>query len=462
MKKKKTLLVVIIVAIFLLVAGLLVWFLWPKKSNKEIFTDAIKNSFGLNTTIDEDAIGEYEDYFKDKILKLNINGYAAMAGERSANNIDLYYGKQQMYLSLDESVDGEKVGVEAVLKENKLYFTLTNILSKYYYVDIESGNIEVKDDKTMDKLADLLDESLFGMLDDKNVVTESAEITINKVEYKVKKYSYDYTGTDLYNAINNLVKGIKNDKELYDALDKAFSSIEEATVTLDDVLDLVLSESEELKSYTKKLFTYTVYLDGSDVISTVISVVIPQESMNIPISLTMNNVENKGLVYKEMSVSTMGQKIFNAKYEETSEENANISVGVMNEEVLTGYVKNTDKNFKFRLEGTDVLGSMLSGSYFFSFEDEDEDKVDTKFYIDLDLDKSDAGVKGKFKAELSMEDEGVVLDYDIKTEEVKEIPNVDLSGALPYEEMTEKDKEALQSFGSMYQSVDLEDYYDYY
>ena len=319
MKKKKTLLVVIIVAIFLLVAGLLVWFLWPKKSNKEIFTDAIKNSFGLNTTIDEDAIGEYEDYFKDKILKLNINGYAAMAGERSANNIDLYYGKQQMYLSLDESVDGEKVGVEAVLKENKLYFTLTNILSKYYYVDIESGNIEVKDDKAMDKLADLLDESLFGMIDDKNVVTESAEITINKVEYKVKKYSYDYTGTDLYNAINNLVKGIKNDKELYDALDKAFSSIEEATVTLDDVLDLVLSESEELKSYTKKLFTYTVYLDGSDVISTVISVVIPQESMNIPISLTMNNVENKGLVYKEMSVSTMGQKIYNAKYEETSE-----------------------------------------------------------------------------------------------------------------------------------------------
>ncbi len=462
MKKKKTLLVVIIVVVFLLVAGLLVWFLWPKKSNKEIFTDAIKSSLGFDqvTTLDDDELSEYQDYFKDKMIKLAIDGYAVMAGERSSDKLDLYYGKDQMYLSVEEKDTTGNTGLRAVLKDKKLYFTLVDILSKYYYVDVENfqmPTVSKEDSAVASKITDLLEESFFDTIENKKVETESTKISINKKEYSVKKYSYDYTGVDLYNAINNFVKGIKNDKEIYNELNKVIESFQERDMELDDILDAITSETAVLKDYTNKLFTYTVYLDGSDVISTVITVSISQEQISIPLSFTMNNVKNNGLLFKEMYLSTMGQRMFSAKYEETSEENANMSFAIMGEDIITGYVKRTDSKFKFRIEATDVFGSMLSGNYFFAMDEDmyDMDEVDVDFYFDIDLDKSKDGVNGKIKAEFSVDDEALILDYDVKTEEVSEMPSVDLSGSAPYEEMTEEDKKALEKFSNNYEAVDF-------
>ncbi len=463
MKNKKTVLVIIIITFTLILAGLLIWLLWPKKSSREIYIDAIKESLGI-TALEE---AKDEDYFKDKMMKFSLDGYMSVGEEKTSEKLDFYYGKDQLYFLFTEGMGEEPITLEALMKDKKIYFTIRDVLSKFYYADLneltQGVNIE-GETETISKVMDLFEKAAFDAIDSEKLNVEDAKVTINGVEYKAKKYSYEYTGVDLYKILENFTKELKNDKKLYKELSDKLAGLANGELTLDDMIDLFLTELKPLSDSSNKLFTHTMYMRGSETIQTSLSVVLTEQPMPIIVELVSSKVENKGLEYKEVSMHLSGQKLLYGKIEEVSEGNSNISIGFMGQEIVKGYLKETDESVKLRLETTEMFSSILSGQFFESFDDSSSYVPDIDVTVDVDLKKNDNGVKGTIKAKFSVDDEAMELNYNIEAAEVSEMPKVDVSNSAPYDQMTESDKAIFDGMPSSYdiEYPNLEDFSEIY
>ena len=425
--KKNTKIVVtcIIVAVVLIVAGILTWILWPKKTNKEVYTDAIKESFNISSLVKTSEGKDVKDVLADHIVKLTLEGNLADEGN---GKVEVYAGKNQLYALLTGGAGSEKVNIEGLLKDEKLYFTIKDVLSKYYYVDQNDANFNISAlDVDSDKITNYLVDSFFEVIDNDNVTKDSEELTINGKTYKTDKYSHPFTGADVQKVVESFVKKLKGDKEFRKQIEELIESLgTNEKIDLDEVFDTVIKESAALKDLGQ-LFTYTVYLYKGDVISTSISISIPSGDQKVPLSLVVNNVEDGGKRFVQAYLSTMGQRMFEATLDQTSETNTDLSVKVMGEKYIEGKITNDKDSVKVKITGTDKLP------------------------VDFDLEMNfkvvdDLNMTGNIKISI----EGEEIAFDVKTEEVKALPEIDLSNSAPISEMTDEEKAALESiFGSV-------------
>ena len=381
MKNKK--IIIIIIGAILLVAGILCFFLWPKKSNKEIYLEAIKNSFGFN------AVETKKESLKGK----NIHYTLEMEGFGDIDPINAFVTEGKVYFNGTLPASGQEYELEGLFNDDKLYFTIKDLLENYYYVKPDGSDSNSKDEALYDKIGDAIANSVTKTIKSNRVNVEDTTKKINGKEYEVKKYSYAFNGNDLYDIIKYLVEDLKKDKEFMSLIDKdgSFSSI-----SVNDLLE----NFKSLKS-DENLLSYAVFLYKGDVISTDITIYIPTSSgsqkITVPVSVVFSDVDN----YYEAYISTMGARICELVIDNTK---GSINLLVSGTQVLTG----TFNESKITLEST-----------------------------------------GNFLPEFKIV---------ITREEVKEFPSIDVSKALPYEEMTDKDKTALEIFdlGSS-ELLDLDD-----
>ena len=152
MKKKGGIIAAILGVLLLVVGGVLLLTSGPKKSNKELFTDAVEKSLGLFKDGDsketeaesaiEETIGEIIEKIEKNTYKITVNGEFS-EGTGSSNLLgELYVNKDQMYLKVNTDLTGTNLNLEGMYKDDKIYFGLKDILSKVYYVDNISGLIE--------------------------------------------------------------------------------------------------------------------------------------------------------------------------------------------------------------------------------------------------------------------------------------------------------------------------------
>ena len=432
MNNKKGVIITIIAAVAVIVVAVaLVLVFWPKKSNKEVFTDAIKESFNIGKAIKTEDGESIKDVLADHLLKLTL--------EVEDGKAELYYGNEQFYGLFDGVKDGKNINAEALLKDNRLYFTVKDVLSKYYYKDMEeskTGSTSTVVDS--DKLTEYFSDSFFDVIENDNLTKDSEEIIINGKTYKADKYSYPFTGKDMYKVVESFVSKIKNDKELRGQLENILnSSNEEEKITIDEAMSMLLETAESIKGMDN-LFTYTIYVYDGKAISQNITISLDMGGMKIPISLIIEEVEEKDRIFYQMYVSTMGQKIYCLEVKQTSDSNIDLTVSAMSQNIVEGKITKTDKKFAMKISNTENLPM--------------------EFKIDMNIDIiDDYGINGTIEYALDGENGSI----KIKSEEVKSIPSVDVSNSAPYEEMTDAEKAALDElfdFEDMTQSLPTESF----
>ena len=435
MGKKKGL-IFAIVGVVLIIAAVLTIVLWPKKSAKEVYTDAIKTSLGFSKlSSNDETIEKYKKILNDHIIKMTLqtSGVNNEEGAQYHNFnelIDAYFGKNNLYLKMDSTLDGTMNSLEYIYKNDKFYMFIKDVFSKYYYVDFSGSNdsrllLNIDYEDIVNKLVD----SLVDEIKEDKIVKESADVSINGKTYSAKKYSYTFTGEYLYNATKSFITKVRNDKDLYNKLNDLLNSyVNDKTITLDDVFDRLINMSESFKELGN-LFTHSVYMDGSDVISTdlILNFNFTEQSIPITFGLTVNNVVENGKAFREVYVSAMGQKLIDIVINQTSDTNYDIKFSVSGQEMIKGNITKNDKNVKLILNGTDLLPNKL------------------KLEINIEV-KSDYEIVGNIEYTFGNSN----ATYKFATEEVKEIPEVDVSNSAPREEMSDAEREAMDSLLQRY------------
>ena len=151
------------------------------------------------------------------------------------------------------------------------------------------------------------------------------------------------------------------------------------------------------------------------------SINVEQGDLKIPVSLTIDNVVQNNLRFIEVSASGMGIKVFDLIIEQEDKETVNFKLNVQGEEYLTGKIKYNEKEFKLDVKSKD-----------------DEVNLVIDFKMEDDFEGN-----GKIEYKFGKESKKVLK---IKVEEVEDMPKVDVSNSLPYEDMTEEDSKALNDF----------------
>ncbi|MBO5375736.1 MAG: hypothetical protein J6A52_02685 [Bacilli bacterium] len=429
------------VGTFLLLSG-------SPKSDKELITESISKSIG---SVKESLSGEISNLFEDKnaIVKLTTDTKLSMNDGYDNQDLafqgDFYVSLKEIYanMKLAQGLE-EELNVEMLFKDNKFYHKVKDVYSRFYYTDAEL-NVELETNKSdMDFLVVLnyLSDSLTEQFNDKELTKDDeATITLGGKEFEVNKLTAKFTEKDLLEIVQSLINKIKNDKEFYNSIIDAYETVN-AELPTDEQIDIekeLNSLIDELKEAVKEaddketLFKYTVYLDGEDILSAVITVILdPEESMQ-NISLGINTYENKDKNdVLEYYVSMAGIKLATMKFESINDNETNISAQVYQMLNVDGKLKESDKestlNLKVKINAGEEEIEVLSLDMA-TKEVEKDKKYDFNFNVLVNYDE---------------------MKIDLKSsntfEEVKSIPEVDLTDAADISEMTEEEKQFLELF----------------
>ena len=412
MKKKKWAIIIPVIVGVLLIAGVLVWLLLPKKSEKEVLTGAIKQSLGITKIKEVVNNIDYKDLIENGTIHFSLDGSIKADGEKAKIKLDSYAENEKAYFSIDASSENE-LSAEALMKDGKLYFNVEDVTDKFYYMDLaeeldldefqEYAELIEKMDVNFEKVANALADSFFDEIDSEKIETENTTKTINGKEYDVKKYSYEFTGKDLYNALTKFVEKIKNDKDLKKEIEGLLETAE-IQVELDEVFDELLNQLKSLEEIGK-IFTYKAYVKGDDAISGEISITIPGQ--NIPISLVINSLDD----YFEIYASVIGQK-------------------------LLDFVVDKDKGvISLSVQGTEMIKGKI-GDDFVEIQNTEEFPMNFTLRVTTKEKKDNS-----FKGNVIIEVDDFEADFDVVVEQTKEFPKVDVSDAESFDDMPEEVQE---------------------
>lgn len=438
MKGKKGIIIPIIIGVVLVVVGIiLLLVLSPKKTNKELYTEAVQKSLGFfgNNSKEEysEMIDDLKEKFNSDIYKVIVTGNSTQEEASSSNGqIELYFGKNQLYSKITSMDNDVLKEVEAILKEKIAYIKVNEIADKYFYVDLEEilKQVNTNDNSGItEKVLNYLVESFKDAIDNKNVVNEKEEITINNNIYNATKYSYSFDGISLYNAINSFAKKIKNDKEIFNEISKILKDslkdyVDDTTfnLTQDDfnqMIDQLLESVKDVQSFGN-LLTYSVYTYKDDVISRQITISIPSEQGSVPIRIADFIMTDSGKFYYKASISAMGMEVVKFEVKQTNDTTYNISVTSSNQELLKGTLINNDSSISLVIEPTNEY----SGN--------------SKLEFNYD--------KKEMTGSISIQQEFEKTSINFSIEKIDEFPEVDLSNSVPYTEMTEEEKEKFKEY----------------
>lgn len=401
MKNKSKIFIILGIAVVLITAGILTFVLWPKENVKEIYTNAIKESLGL-----EKRETNKTNPYDNKILNMTFE-YNDLSGETVKNNKgQLVYDYRSenilAYVLFDFFVDEleKNEQYEMILENNKVYFKIKDVFDKYYYSESDSNSDDSLSKFDTNAALNAFGESFFDVIDGDNIIKDDREITINGKKYNSTKYSYTFTGSDLYTILNNTFKKIKEkDVDLCEYINKNIS----------------MDSLEGLKEIGN-LFTYTFLIDNDEIISSSITINLEQK-----ISLTQNKVDG----YYRMYVSLEGMTFVDLEGKKVSDKKATLDLSMMGQKMITGEISADSKNsmtFSFKNTETIDVNIDIQGNITF---DESNSTFDMLFKFLVGED-----VKNEFKFSVN------ILD---------EMPSYDISNSEPFEEITEEELEYIEN-----------------
>lgn len=448
-KKLKNIFIILCVVLGVAALGFGVFLLIGNntKSDKQLMSESISKSIGsVKNVVSEEVSSLLED--KDATVKLTTDTKFFMNDGYDEQELslsgDFYFSLKEIYanMKLSQGLDQE-LNFEALYKDNKFYHKIKDVYSRFYYMDVELNAELESNTSDIDYyvLFDYVSDVLTEQLEEKELTKEEDDtITLGGTEYTVNKLVAKFTEKDLAEIAKNLITKIKNDKDLYNSIIEAYESVNaeldsEEQVDIEEEINSLLAELDEVLAEAddkETLFKYTVYLDGEDVVSAVITLILDPEESSQNVNIGINTYENKDdNEVLEYYVSLMGIKFASVKFESVSDSETKLSAQVYQMIEVEGTIKETDNESKISLkafmtvdEEVEILSLDMTAT---------EVKEDKEYNLDLDF-------------EFNYEEVEVSLTSENTVEVVDAIPEIDLSDAADISEMTEEERQFLEQF----------------
>jgi len=266
-KNKKIIIVSVILGIVVIALAIVGFILFKNYNNprNRLVTSMIK-SFEKNNII-ENNTKIYSIFSKGINMNLNgslnlkVNNEEYINGKIDFSIIDSPSDKQQYY-NVKLSNDNEQIiDLEALSKDNRLYFSLKEIFDKFYYledmkyVELFNENIEILENNIKNSISTYFKEDKF---------TKSNEtITINGVEQKLTKINVSLSDKDMNKLITLILENIlkeENALKIFETEDYTYEDIKtDLQTNIDSLKETVEEES------TETIISYNVYVKGYEV-----------------------------------------------------------------------------------------------------------------------------------------------------------------------------------------------------
>ena len=441
MKNKKGLIIFSIIGTVLVVAGILLFIFLPKKSNKELYISALKKSLGFVSGEEVSAESSFkaiQEKLEKSNYKLTINSESRQdeAGYSKSQSV-LYFGKDKAYFKGSKEENDLTYVIESMFKNDKLYFNIKDVLENIYYIDKISEYMNSSDDSFSNKIAEYMCDAFVDALNSKDVTIGYSDKKINDVTYKTTLHSYSFTGETLYDFVVSFVKNLQDDKEIYKEIGKyvaesgVLGDFKDMKLTRDQVnemLNEVIKGAESLKQLGS-LALYNIYMYNDEPICTEI-IITGQDAPTI----TLYNINDNDKQYVQLLVSNSYSEMFNFVYNEKIKGTGEISVYQDGKQIIEGYIKEDNGSYEIKLNG---VGDTADNYILLTMKDDNSGTI--KIVSDTNN-----------------------INVTYKVEKVDEIPEMDVKGSKPYEEITPSDESKIQEiFGMFFPSKKNEISYDY-
>lgn len=356
MKKKRVwiFLSIVLISLFLIGAGVYFYL----NSSKVIFSKAMNKMF--DNLVEEKGLLDDLDFDTLKVdTKTNLT--LASGGEsyklNLAGNVSYNEKNNKLYMDMNTNLNNQKlVDFQGMLDNNKIYFKIKDLMTKFYYIDLEIDSSQEIDEEELEHMLGLFGDSFFDSLKDEDFSNSKQKLELSGKNFATTKLSLKLTEEKIYDITTNFLTALKKDKELMSTLHKFDSEFTEKSI--DDVLTEINETMEEVNNNNYVL--YTIYVDKNK------DILRQEISMNDVDDVTLKDMMFAVNSYKidnnyevvEIIVLDKGVEVVNLSVKETSKEDAMLTLtsALIKAE---GTIKTTAAESSYDITVTDILGTKL-------------------------------------------------------------------------------------------------------
>ncbi len=432
MKKKVIIPIVIVAALALIGAGV---YLSLNSKDKVVFSRVLTKFVENIETSTESGFDNFiPKSFQVDVDKLKMNTDTSLSvtqndvTQKAALKGELYINqtKNKVYGNASLVVNNETLAkVEALFENTKMHAKIQDVTKGFYYneVDMDLSTVEEglsKEDTS--KVATYLKEAILDNLKDSDFTSEKKTIELDGKDYDTKKITLNITEKKLLEIMRTFFKKVEKDDNLKKALEKVLTADNSSTnfnEALKELDDEINTASDEI------LFTYELYVYGKDEAVKQVITVAAEEEANVVI-MTLNSYENKnGFNNYELTVGTKDQSYFTATVKGTSKTKSDVKVDIMAMFVLSGTYEITDKSATLDINIT--VMNQECGSIKYTLNTVTENK---EYEMNLE-------------ATIDVETFKLTISSANKIYLGEEMPEVDVTGSKPVEEISEEEQNKL-------------------
>ena len=264
----------------------------------------------------------------DYNMNLDIKDNAELLG--GINNLSIKYtysenkNDKKGLLNLESKINKEEfVNLDALLKDNKIYFKIKNAMDKYYFTDFDFISLfESLENSDSKYIFDIVKDSILTSIENKDLKQTNEEIVVNNKSLKTVKISLNIDEKLLIKISKNLFKKIENDDKALEILAKNFKiSKEELKKEISEMKSSIDDNNSSLSN--EENIVYNMYTD-------ILGNAIKHELIMDDYTLDYSNYND----VKELTVKSNGLDAFNIKIE--GKETGTISGNIMQAMSITG------------------------------------------------------------------------------------------------------------------------------
>jgi len=143
-----------------------------------------------------------------------------------------------------------------LMKDNKMYFNLQNLINKYYHMEYEFTELlSIENTDDAEYVIDMLKEAMIESLDNDAFSKTKDTLKIDGESEKVEKISFEFTDKYLLDIISDFVKKVKEDERALKILVEYNNLTKEEII---ETLDQAINSAENITSEQK--YTFNMYV----------------------------------------------------------------------------------------------------------------------------------------------------------------------------------------------------------
>ena len=324
-----------------------------EKSNSNKLTNILNNNIvgvsgetSINLKFNDELFGE------EKELLEIIN---------PLKKIDLSYDykedKNNEIATLDfdsKLINKDFIKFNGILKDNKLYFNLKNLLDKYFYTDLEfTSLLTTTDEKDTEYVLNILKDVIIEKVTSEYFSSEKANLTIDGKNEKVEKVSLKIDNQLIKDVMITIIDKLKSDEKAMNIL------VEHNKMDKKEIIETFDNAKESFNKITNnENYFYNMYVKGSKTLR--------HEFMYDTYKIEYTTYENID-EFKVINDSTELGSIMFKHENNTTTVTGNISLFTIN-----GTYSNNNLNLVFG-----VMGNEMAKLNILTTENISDDKVDT-------------------------------------------------------------------------------------